>query len=85
VIATQPTTIAVAAPIAVTFLSRIRSRANQATRVQAGQRRVLVKARTEGWPTPNPLPPLKPNQPNHSSPAPSSTYIALWGRRAWRP
>ena len=37
VIATQPTMIAVAAPIAVTLRPRIRSRANQTTSVQAGQ------------------------------------------------
>ena len=73
VIATQPTMIAVAAPIAVTLRPRIRSRANQTIRVQAGQSSVLVKASTLASPVEKPLPPLKPNQPNHSRPAPSST------------
>ena len=73
VIATQPTMIAVAAPIAVTFLPRIRSRTNQTISVQAGVSRVLVKASTPGSPVEKPLPPLNPNQPNHSSPAPSRT------------
>jgi hypothetical protein len=65
--------IAVAAPIAVALRPRIRSSANQTTRVQAGQSSVLVKARTLFSPVEKPLPPLNPNQPNHSSPAPSRT------------
>ncbi len=73
VISTQPTMIAVAAPIAVTFLPRIRSSTNHIRRLQAGVRRVLVNASTLAFPVENPLPPLKPNQPNHRSPAPIST------------
>ncbi len=73
VISTQPTMIAVAAPIAVTFLPRIRSRANQVSSAQAGVSMVLTKASTLGSPVESPLPPLKPNQPNHSSPAPTRT------------
>ena len=46
---------------------------NQTTSVQAGQSSVLVKASTPELPVEKPLPPLKPNQPNHSSPAPRST------------
>ena len=65
--------IAVAAPIAVTRRPRIRSSMNQATSVAQGQSRVLVKASTLFSPVENPLPPLKPNQPNQSSPAPSRT------------
>src|ERR671910_3157081 len=72
VINTQPTMIAVAAPTAVTLRPRTRSRTNQATRLQAGVSIVLVNASTLASPVENPLPPLKPNQPNHSSPAPSS-------------
>ena len=85
VISTQPTMIAVAAPIAVTLRPRIRSSANQVISEQAGVSSVLTKARTLASPTPRPLPPLKPNQPNQSRPAPSSTYIALCGSSAWRP
>ena len=77
--------IAVAAPIAVTLRPRIRSRTNQVTSAQAGVSSVLVKASTLLVPVLKPLPPLKPNQPNQSRPAPSSTYIALWGSSAWRP
>jgi hypothetical protein len=73
VIATQPTMIAVAAPIAVTLRPRIRSSANHTTSVQAGVSSVFVNASTLFWPVEKPLPPLKPNQPNHSRPAPSST------------
>jgi hypothetical protein len=65
--------IAVAAPIAVTCLPRRASSANQTNSVQAGVNKVLVNASTLGLPVEIPLPPLKPNQPNHSSPAPSST------------
>ena len=72
-IPTQPTTIAVAAPIAVTRLPRSASSRNQTSSVHAGQSSVLVNASTELLPVLKPLPPLKPNQPNHSSPAPSST------------
>ena len=73
VIPTQPTIIAVAAPIAVTRPSRLRSSRNQTSSVQAGHSSVLVNASTPALPAEKPLPPLKPNQPNHSSPAPSST------------
>ena len=73
VIPTQPTMIAVAAPIAVTRRSRRMSSANQTTSVHAGVSSVLVNASTLALPVEKPLPPLKPNQPNHSSPAPSST------------
>ena len=73
VISTQPTMIAVAAPIAVTWRPRIRSSTNQTTSVQAGVSSVLTKASTLGLPVEKPLPPLKPNQPNQSRPAPSRT------------
>ena len=73
VIATQPTMIAVAAPIAVTWRPRLRSSTNQTSRVHAGVSSVLVKASTLALPAAKPLPPLKPNQPNHSRPAPSRT------------
>jgi hypothetical protein len=65
--------IAVAAPIAVTRPPRSRSRANHATSALAGHSSVLVNASTPALPVENPLPPLKPNQPNHSRPAPRST------------
>ena len=73
VMPTHPTTIAVAAPIAVTCRDRIRSSTNQVASAQAGVSSVFTKASTPAWPTEKPLPPLKPNQPNHSRPAPSRT------------
>ena len=73
VIPTQPTTIAVAAPIAVTWRERIRSSTNQVASAHAGVSSVLTNASTLALPVEKPLPPLKPNQPNHSRPAPSST------------
>ena len=73
VISTQPTMIAVAAPIAVTLRPRIRSSTNQVSSAQAGVSSVLTKASTLCSPVPMPLPPLKPNQPNQSRPAPTST------------
>jgi hypothetical protein len=71
--ATQPTMIAVAAPMAVTLRPRIRSRMNQTISVVAGASSVFVNASTLALPVEKPLPPLKPNHPNHSRPAPSST------------
>ena len=73
VIPTQPTTIAVAAPIAVTWRERSRSSTNQVASAHAGVSSVLTNASTLPWPVEKPEPPLKPNQPNHSRPAPSST------------
>ncbi len=46
---------------------------NQTTSVQAGVSSVFVNASTLGLPVEKPLPPLKPNQPNQSRPAPSRT------------
>ena len=65
--------IAVAAPTAVTLRPRIASSPNQTSSVVAGVSSVFVKASTELAPVLKPLPPLKPNQPNHSSPAPTRT------------
>ena len=65
--------IAVAAPTAVTLRPRIASSANQTTSVAAGQRSVFTNARVPAPFAPMPLPPLNPNQPNHSSPAPTRT------------
>jgi hypothetical protein len=48
--ATQPTTIAVAAPIAVTRRSRSASSRNHTVSVHAGASSVLVKARMLGPP-----------------------------------
>ena len=65
--------IAVAAPIAVTCRPRMRSSTNHTSSVAAGVSSVLVNASTPALPVEKPLPPLKPNQPNHSRPAPSRT------------
>ena len=70
---TQPTTIAVAAPIAVAWRERSRSSTIQVPSVAAGVSSVFTNASTPMLPAPKAEPPLKPNQPNHSSPAPSST------------
>ena len=70
-ISTQPTMIAVAAPIAVTFRPRNRSSANHVTRLNAGVS-VLVNASTLRPPV-ELLPLLNPNHLNHSSPAPIRT------------
>jgi hypothetical protein len=73
VMPTQPTTIAVAAPIAVTCRERTRSSTNHAASAHAGASSVFTNASTPGVPAEKPLPPLKPNQPNHSNPAPIRT------------
>src|SRR5512142_627388 len=84
VIATRPTTIAVAAPTAVALRLRERSRSVQTTSVPAGASIVLVNASAADALAPSALPALNPNQPNHRSPAPSSVNGTLWGRIACR-
>src|SRR5678816_1131755 len=79
VIATRPTTIAVAAPTAVGFPDRIASRNVQTTSVAAGARKVFANARLASSFEASALPELNPNQPNHRRPAPSSTNGTLCG------
>ena len=82
VIATSPTTMAVAAPTAVALEERTRSRRVQATSVATGASIVLVNARAAEALAPSALPALNPNQPNQRSPAPSSVKGTLCGRMA---
>src|SRR5499426_2804903 len=79
VTATRPTTIAVAAPTAVGLPERIASRIVQTTSVPAGASIVVTNARPAIGLAANALPALKPNQPNHRTPAPSSTNGTLCG------
>ena len=46
----------------------------------AGAASVLIQASPAVAPALRAEPALKPNQPNHSSPAPSMTSVMLWGR-----
>src|SRR5262245_27845699 len=79
VIATRPTTIAVAAPTAVALPDRITSRNVQTTSVAAGASIVVMKARPAIGLAASALPALKPNQPNQSRPGPSNTNGTLCG------
>src|SRR4029453_8198945 len=79
VIATRPTTIAVAAPTAVGLPERIASRNVHTTSVAAGASIVFTNANEASSPAPRALPALKPNQPNHRRPEPSSTSGTLCG------
>src|ERR1051325_4372615 len=79
VMATRPTTIAVAAPTAVDLPSRIQSRIVQTTSVPAGASRGVVNARPAIGLAASALPALNPNHPNQRSPAPSSTSGTLCG------
>src|SRR5262245_50384537 len=84
VMATSPTTIAVAHPTAVGFPERIMSRNVQTTSVAAGASIVVTNARPAIGLAARALPALKPNHPNQSRPAPSKTVGMLWGRiEAW--
>src|SRR5215207_1696158 len=85
VTATRPTTIAVAQPTAVGLPVRTMSRNVQTTSVAAGANIVVTNARPAIGLAATALPALKPNQPNHSSPAPSSTVGTLCGRIAVLP
>ena len=80
VMATNPTTMAVAAPTAVAFPRRTQSRMVQTTRVPAGASIVVTNARPAIGLAARALPALKPNHPNHKSPAPSRTSGTLCGR-----
>src|SRR5689334_15293266 len=79
VTATRPTTIAVAQPTAVGLPERMMSRNVQATSVPAGASIVVLKASAEMPLAASALPALKPNQPNQSTPAPSSVNGTLCG------
>src|SRR5260370_23141199 len=72
VIATRPTTIAVAAPTAVGFRDRNASRNVQTRSVAAGASIVVTNARPAIGEAARALPALNPNQPNHSRPAPKT-------------
>src|SRR5688572_3349407 len=85
VTATRPTTIAVAQPTADGLPERIRSRTVQTTSVAAGANIVVTKARPAIGLAARALPALKPNHPNQSSPAPSSTVGTLCGSIGARP
>src|SRR4029079_14487163 len=77
VMATRPTTIAVAAPTAVGLPDRIASRKVHTTSVAAGASIVVTKARPAIGLAASALPALNPNQPNQSRPAPSRTKGTL--------
>src|SRR5918993_4659308 len=79
VIATSPTTMAVAAPTAVGLPERIISSTVQTTSVAAGASIVVTNASPAIGLAATALPALKPNQPNHSRPAPRSTNGTLCG------
>src|SRR5215207_10448017 len=89
VMATSPTTIAVAPPTAVTFWLRVMSSSVHTTSVPIGARNVVVNARAAEGLAARALPALKPNQPNQSNPAPSRVNGTLCGRNedegySWR-
>src|SRR6476620_11208355 len=79
VMATRPTTMAVAAPTAVGLPDRIASRNVHTTSVAAGASIVVTKARPAIGLAASALPALKPNHPNHRRPAPSNVNGTLCG------
>jgi hypothetical protein len=80
VIATSPATAPEAIPKVVGLPSRNRSTSSQPPAAAAVAIWVFMNARAVVPSTPSSEPALKPNQPNHSSPAPSSTSGRLCGR-----
>src|SRR2546427_12695593 len=84
VIATSPTTRPVAAPTAVAFPVRNQSRQAHVTMAIAAAVLVLVKASAASPLAARADPALKPNQPNHRSPAPSRTSGTVCGTIATR-
>src|SRR2546427_11181357 len=81
---TRPTTRPVAAPTAVAFPVRNRSRHTHATNAVAAAVLVFGNARAASPFAASAEPALNPKQPNHKSPAPSSTSGTLWGTIAVR-
>src|SRR5215218_758137 len=79
VIATSPTTMAVAAPTAVGLRERNASRNVQTSSVAAGASMVVTKARAAIGVAASALPALNPNHPNHRIPAPRSVSGTLCG------
>src|SRR5713101_9815735 len=84
VIPTSPTTTPVAAPTAVTLPVRTRSQQAHVTSAVAAAVLVFVNATAARPFAASADPALNPNQPNHSSPAPSSTRGTLWGTMGTR-
>src|ERR671914_2992128 len=85
VIATRPTTIAVAQPTAVGLPDLMMSSIVQTTSVPAGASIVVTNARLAIGLAASALPALNPNHPNHRRPAPRSTVGTLCGRIDARP
>src|SRR6516164_10250248 len=79
VIATSPTTAATAAPTPEVLFFRALSSSTQVTTAAAADRLVVTKARLARPPAVSAEPALNPNQPNHSSDAPSMTKGTLCG------
>src|SRR5437762_631123 len=84
VIATRPTTSAVAAPTAVTLPERRKSTKAQVTSAAAAAVLVLVNASAAKPFAARADPALNPNQPNHNRPAPRSTSGTLCGTIAFK-
>src|SRR4051794_35224348 len=80
VIATRPATTPDAAPSEVGWPSRMRSVISQPRQAAPVATMVLTHATAAVLPAETADPALKPNQPNHSSPAPSMTRVRLCGR-----
>src|SRR5512134_3370898 len=81
VIATNPTTAPVTIPRTLGLLSR-QLRNIQTTAAAAAAVLVVTKALTDSPFAASALPPLKPNHPIHSNPAPRTVYGMLLGSRA---
>src|SRR5688572_5169962 len=91
VMATRPATRPVAAPRAVGLPLASHSVAHQESRAPAAARCVAAKATAASPPAATAEPALKPNQPNHSRPAPRMVsgmllgFISTWPKPFRRP
>jgi hypothetical protein len=83
VMATRPTTAAIAAPVADGLLERTISMPTQVTTAAAAASMVVTKARTARPSAARAEPALKPNHPNHRSDAPRMTNGTLCGSSAF--
>src|SRR6476660_7412531 len=85
VIATRPATTPDAAPSEVAWPSRSFSVVGQSLNEKTVAVIVFIHATAAVLPAPRAEPALKPNQPNHSRPAPIITSVRLCGRIASLP
>src|SRR5580693_3987150 len=79
VMVARPATMPAAAPKTLGLPFNFHSSAAQLKAAAAAEKCVAANALVASAPALNALPPLKPNQPTHNNPVPTSDNTTLWG------